>query len=358
MTAHRVVALALDGVLVLDLAAPAHFFGHLGPPRYEFALAAAEPGPVRSSAGFDVVAEHGACSLEQADTVVVPGYADPAQTPPEPVLAALRAAAERGARMVGICTGAFALAHAGLLDGRRAATHWREAHLLAARFPAVEVDADVIFVDDGNVLTSAGVAAGLDLCLHVVRCDHGAELATAFARRTVIAPHRDGGQAQFIDRPVPVSAEQATDGLAATRAWAQERLREPLDVGTLARHALVSPRTFARRFRAETGTTPHRWILHQRLLEARRLLESTDAPIEDVASGSGFGSAASLRMHFRASAGISPTAYRRAFADATASNASARRSRPRRISSAGWAVNDRRKVAGSGAPEKNGAPGT
>lgn len=320
MTAHRVVAVALDGVLVLDLAAPAHFFGHLGPPRYDFALAGAEPGPVRSSAGFDVVAEHGVCAIERADTVVVPGYAEPDQIPPEPVLASLRAAAHRGARMIGICTGAFALAHAGLLDGRRAATHWREAHLLAARFPAVEVDAEVIFMDDGNVLTSAGVAAGLDLCLHVVRCDHGAELATAFARRTVIAPHRDGGQAQFIDLPVPSSAEVATDHLAATRAWAQERLAEPLDVGTLARHALMSPRTFARRFRAETGTTPHRWILHQRLLEARRLLESSDTPIENVASSSGFGSAASLRVHFRASTGVSPTAYRRTFTDRAAAN--------------------------------------
>ena len=320
MIVRRVVAVALDGVLVLDLAAPAHFFGHLGPPRYEFALAAAEPGPVRSSTGFDVVAEHGASAIEQADTVVVPGYTDPDQIPPEPVVAALRAAAERGARMIGICTGAFALAHAGLLDGRRAATHWREAHLLAARFPAVQVDSDVIFVDDGNVLTSAGVAAGLDLCLHIVRCDHGAELATAFARRTVVAPHRDGGQAQFIDLPVPASAEWPNDHLAATRAWAQERLREPLDVGTLAQHALMSPRTFARRFRAETGTTPHRWILHQRLLEARRLLESSDTPIEDVARSSGFGSAASLRVHFKASTGISPTAYRRAFADAAASN--------------------------------------
>jgi transcriptional regulator GlxA family with amidase domain len=320
MAAHHVVAVALDGVLVLDLAAPSHFFGHLGPPRYDFALAAAEPGPVRSSSGFEVVAEHGVSAIEQADTVVVPGYADPDQTPPEPVVAALRAAAERGARMIGICTGAFALAHAGLLDGRRAATHWSEAQLLAARFPDVEVDPEVIFVDDGNVLTSAGVAAGLDLCLHVVRRDHGAELATKFARRTVVAPHRDGGQAQFIDLPVPASVERTTDHLAATRAWAQERLREPLDVGTLAQHALMSPRTFARRFRAETGTTPHRWILHQRLLEARRLLESSDTPIEDVASGSGFGSAASLRVHFRQSTGISPTAYRRAFTDAGSSH--------------------------------------
>jgi transcriptional regulator GlxA family with amidase domain len=212
-----------------------------------------------------------------------------------------------------ICTGAFALAHAGLLDGRRATTHWDDAGELASRFPAVQVDPDVLFVDDGDVLTSAGVAAGLDLCLHVVRQDHGADVANAVARRTVIAPHRDGGQAQFIELPVPPSVEGAAD-LAATRAWALERLNEPLDVATLARHALVSPRTFARRFVAETGTTPHKWLLHQRVLEARRLLETSDMPIEEVASACGFGSAASLREHFRRQTGTSPTAYRRTFA--------------------------------------------
>jgi AraC family transcriptional activator FtrA len=310
---HRVVAVVLDGVLILDLAAPAQFFGHLGAPRYEFALAAAEPGPVRTSSGFKVMVDRGARTIAKADTVIVPGYNRTDRRPPDAVLNALRRAAKNGARVMSICTGAFALAHAGLLDGRRATTHWDDAGSLAAQFPSVEVDPDVLFVDEGEVLTSAGVAAGLDLCLHVVRSDHGADVAAAFARRTVIAPHRDGGQAQFIELPTPPAIETSAD-LTATRAWALERLNQPLDVATLAHHAMVSPRTFARRFRAETGTTPHRWLLGQRVLEARRLLESTDIPIEDVASACGFGSAASLRAHFREHVGTSPTAYRQTFA--------------------------------------------
>lgn len=312
MTEHRVVAVVLDGVRMLDLAAPAHFFGHLGEGRYGFALAAAEAGPVMTSSGFEIVADAGVDAIEGADTVVVPGYGPVEEAPAEAILDALRAASRRGARMVAICTGAFALAYAGLLDGRRATTHWANTDALAARFPAVEVDPDVLFVDEGQVLTSAGVAAGLDLCLHIVRTDHGAELATALARRTVIAPHRDGGQAQFIDLPLPPVGENGAD-LAATRAWALERLDEPLDVATLARHAVVSPRTFARRFRAETGTTPHRWLLDQRILHARQLLESSDSSIEEVASHCGFGSAASLRAHFKRRTGTSPLAYRRTF---------------------------------------------
>lgn len=317
MAPHRVVAVLLEGVRVLDLAAPAHFFGHLGGSRYTFATAALEPGPVASSSGFALPAERGAAAIARAETVVVPGYGDVERTPPEPLLAALRRAAARGARVMSICTGAFALAHAGLLDGRRATTHWADAPALASLFPAVEVDPDVLFVDEGQVLTSAGVAAGLDLCLHVVRRDHGAEVAASLARRSVVAPHRDGGQAQFIDRPLPLTSEGGTD-LAATREWALERLEQPLDVATLARHALVSPRTFARRFRAETGTTPHRWLLGERLLRARRLLEGSEASVEEVAMRCGFGSAASLRAHFRRHTGTTPTAYRNTFAAAEA----------------------------------------
>lgn len=312
MARHRVVAVPLAGVRALDLAAPAHFFGHLGKVDYDFALATAVPGPVRTSSGFEILVEAGPAAIAAADTVVVPGYGRPEESPPEEVLDALREAAGRGARTVAICTGAFALAHAGLLDGRRATTHWASAAALAAAFPLVDVDPDVLFVDEGRVLTSAGVAAGIDLCLHIVRTDHGSELANAFARRTVVAPHRDGGQAQFIDLPVPRSTDGAAD-LAATRAWALERLDEPLDVATLARHAAVSPRTFARRFRAETGTTPHKWLVQQRILHARHLLESSDASVEEVASRCGFGSAASLRAHFRHQAGTSPIAYRRTF---------------------------------------------
>src|SRR3712207_3995636 len=216
MTRHRVVTLALDRVVAFDMATPAHVFR--GP--YAFALAAERPGPVTTSTGFAVVADHGLEALERADTVIVPGYGIDA-APPEAVLDALRAAHARGARTVSICTGAFALAHAGLLDGRRATTHWRWAPLLAEMFPAVDVDPGVLYVDEGDVLTSAGVAAGIDLCLHIVRLDHGAEHANAVARRMVVSPHRSGGQAQFVDRPVPETQESS---LEPTRAWALDRL--------------------------------------------------------------------------------------------------------------------------------------
>ncbi|MDW5596163.1 helix-turn-helix domain-containing protein [Conexibacter stalactiti] len=313
-TPHHVVALVSEGVIVLDLAAPAHLFGFVDPARYSFALAAERPGAVMSSSGFAIVAEHGLDELARADTIVVPGSVGAEETTPAPALLdVLRAAAERGARIVSVCAGAFALAHAGLLDGRRATTHWADADLLATRFPRVTVDPDVLYVDEGQVLTSAGIAAGLDLCLHVVRRDHGAEVAADFARRTVIAPHRDGGQAQFIEAPVTTVEEVASVALDTTRAWALERLHEPLPVERLAAHAHVSPRTFARRFRAETGTTPAQWLLHQRVLAARRLLEGTDAPVEQVAADCGFGSAASLRTHFARATRTSPTAYRRAF---------------------------------------------
>ena len=307
---QRVVALALDRVVAFDLATPTQVFGHNGGSRYRFALAGVSPGPVATSTGFAVVADHGVEALADGDTIVVPGYDDVDAVPPAAALDALRAAHARGARVVSICTGAFALAHAGLLDGRRATTHWRAAALLAERFPRIDVDPNVLYVDDGDVLTSAGVAAGIDLCLHIVRRDHGAEVAARMARRIVVAPHRDGGQAQFVERPV---AEEPREGLAATRAWALERVHRPLDVRALAAHAGVSGRTFARRFRAETGTTPLQWLLGQRVLEARRLLERTDLPVEDVAQRAGFGTAASLREHFARATATTPTAYRRSF---------------------------------------------
>lgn len=319
---HRVVALALPGVVLLDLAAPTHLFGHCGGRRYAFALAGLAAGPVTTTTGFDVIAPHGLEALAEADTIVVPGLADHLAPPPAAVLDGLRTAAARGARVMSVCTGAFVLAHAGLLDGRRATTHWQSATQLAERFPRVEVDPAVLYVDEGQILTSAGVAAGLDLCLHVIRRDHGAELAGRLARRTVVAPHRDGGQAQFVPRPVTGGApgfdadgRVAAAGLAPTRAWALERLTESLDVATLARHACVSPRTFARRFREETGTTPAQWLLDQRTLAAQALLERTDLPVEQVAQRSGFGSAASLRQHFGRRARTTPTAYRRTFRD-------------------------------------------
>lgn len=317
MAPHRVVALVSERVIALDLAAPAHLFGHLGLPRYSFVVAAEHPGPVTTSSGFSVVAERGLEALAVADTVVVPGSDGASAHAPAPaVLDALRAANARGARIASVCAGAFTLARAGLLDGRRAATHWSDAAVLAAQFPQVTVDPDVLYIDEGDVLTSAGIAAGLDLCLHLVRRDHGAEVAASFARRTVIAPHRDGGQAQFIERPLPSRPQERAGSavaLAATHAWALERLHEPLDVARLAAHANVSPRTLARRFRDETGTTPGRWLLQQRVLAARRLLERTDLPVEQIATDCGFGSAASLRVHFARATRTNPTTYRRTF---------------------------------------------
>jgi AraC family transcriptional activator FtrA len=315
MAAHHVVALALERLVLLDVAAPAHVFGHWGGDRYSFVLAGLDSAPVMTSSGFAVEVQAGLEALRQAETVVVPGYLGTTRCPPEPALRELRRAARRGARVMSICTGAFALAHAGLLDGRRATTHWDSAADFAEQFPAVLLDANVLYVDDGAVLTSAGVAAGLDLCLHVVRRDHGAKVASHIARHTVIAPHREGGQAQFIERPI----EPATAGLPRlerTRTWALDRLDEPLTVSDLAQNACVSARTFARRFRAETGTTPLQWLLAQRVRRAQQLLESSDAPVDEIARVCGFADAAGLRHHFRRATGTTPTAYRRAFSGA------------------------------------------
>ena len=305
---HRVVALLAGEVVAFDLAIPAQIFGR-EPDLYDWAVCAPEPGPVATENGFDVLVPHGLGALAEADTIVVPGIGDRAwPLPPEPV-EALRAAAAGGARVASICTGAFVLAAAGLLDGRRATTHWRYAALLTREFPAVDVDPDVLYVDEGDVLSSAGVAAGIDLCLHIVRKDHGAEVANRIARRIVVAAHRDGGQAQFVERPLPAP----DGGLAATRAWMEERLDEQLTVEDMARHAACSPRSFARRFRAETGTTPLQWLIGRRVAEAQRLLEGSELPVEQVASQAGFGTAAALRQHFGRALSTSPTAYRRAF---------------------------------------------
>jgi transcriptional regulator GlxA family with amidase domain len=311
---HRVVALCLDGVVAFDLAAPAQAFSVAatkeGAPLYEFSTCSLEGGELRSTTGFGVITQGDLTLLRAADTVIVPAYLSVFSPPPAEALAALRAAAGRGARVISVCTGAFALAHAGLLDGRRATTHWAFADGLAARFPAVEVDAAALYVDEGSVMTSAGLSAGIDLCLHVIREDYGAAVGERVARYMVAAPHRDGGQAQFIER----SEMTASAGsLEETRRWAAERLDEPLDVAAMAGHANVSPRTFARRFREETSTTPLQWLLARRVQEARRLLEETDLAVEAVAWRAGFGTAASLRDHFRRATATTPTAYRRSF---------------------------------------------
>jgi transcriptional regulator GlxA family with amidase domain len=310
---HRVAVLCLDGLVAFDLTAPAQAFMLAarsgGEPLYEVVVCSPDGGPIRTTSGFQVIPSAGLAALRRAETVVLPGYAGILEPPPEEALEAIRAAARRGARLMSVCTGAFALAHAGVLDGRRATTHWAWAGEMAGRFPAVEVDPDALFVDEGEVLTSAGLSAGIDLSLHVVRRDCGAAVGERVARHMVAAPHRDGGQAQFF-RPAPPNGGGS---LEPTRRWALESLADPLDVAAMSGHAGVSPRTFARRFREETGTTPLQWLLAQRVLEARRLLEESDLPVEEVAWRCGFGTAASLREHFRRATATTPTAYRRSF---------------------------------------------
>jgi AraC family transcriptional activator FtrA len=309
---HRVVALCLPGLVAFDLTAPAQAFALAarpgGEPLYEFSTCSLDGDPVATTSGFAVTPPAGIEALARADTLVLPGYAALLSPPPEEALAAMRDAAERGARLMSICTGAFALAYAGGLDYRRATTHWGWAGELARRFPKVRVEPNSLFVDEGEVLTSAGLSAGIDLSLHVIRRDFGAATADRVARHMVAPPHREGGQAQFF-KP----EEEGGGSLEATRQWIAGRLAEPLDVASMSRHAGVSPRTFARRFREETGTTPLQWLLSQRVLEARRLLEESDLPVETIAWQVGFGTAASLRDHFRRATATTPTAYRRSF---------------------------------------------
>jgi transcriptional regulator GlxA family with amidase domain len=313
---HRIAVLALPDVVAFDLATPFQMLAR----HYEVTLCGAEAGAIPTTSGFTLVAGRGLDAVAEADTVLVPGF-DPREhgwPPPPPALRALRAARARGVRIASICTGAFALGAAGLLDGRRVTTHWRHARRLAELYPQAHVDPDVLYVDDGDLLTSAGVAAGIDLCLHLLRRDHGAEAANAVARQTVVAPHRAGGQAQFIQRPIPADDD---GGLEATRAYALEHLDQPLTVKQLAAHACTSERTFNRRFRQETGTTPLKWLHAQRVDHARRLLEGSDLAIETVAQRCGFSSAAILRQHFRHATATTPTAYRRTFAGSVGSTA-------------------------------------
>ena len=283
----------------------------MGLPNYRVQVCAAEPGPLTTAMQYGIEPRYGLRSVSRADTIVIPAWRDIDETPPEPLLRALRRAHRRGARIASLCSGAFVLAHAGLLDGLRATTHWMYADALASRFPSVDVDPTVLYVDEGSILTSAGTASGIDLCLHMVRQDHGAEVANAFARRMVVPPHRDGGQAQFVQSPMATAVEG--NHLAATLEWAMEHLDQVITVEQLAAHAHRSPRTFARHFRAETGTTPLQWLLAQRIEAAQRMLETTDVPVAEVAIDCGFGSSAALRMHFGRAVGTSPAAYRRTF---------------------------------------------
>jgi transcriptional regulator GlxA family with amidase domain len=309
MATHRVAVLALDGVTPLDLAIPAQIFGRRAQTPYEVTLCALT-SRVTTAGGFELVVTGGLEQLSAADTVIVPGYEPPLRPPPSAVLDVLARARDRGRRVASICTGAFALAAAGVLDGLQATTHWQYIDDLERDYPGVRVERDVLYVDEGEVLSSAGVCCGIDLCLHIVRRDLGAMIANEIARGLVAAPHRDGGQAQFVPAPVAVSGDTS---LAPTRGWALQRLDQPLTLSVLARHAGMSQRTFIRRFTEETATTPLQWLVNARLGLARELLETTDHSIDRVARDCGMGTAANLRLHFRRSLGTTPTAYRRTF---------------------------------------------
>lgn len=309
---RRIVVIAVPPVTTFDLSIPEVVFPAVrvdGRPGYEVTVCTPEPGVVPGYNGLAVVIPNGLDVIEDADTLIVTGTGAREAADPR-VLDALRRAAGRGKRIASICTGAFVLAQAGLLDGRPATTYWPFTQEMRDRFPAVDLQPDVLFVDDGAILTSAGLAAGLDLCLHMIRIDYGAVAANAAARLAVVAPVRPGGQAQFIQTPLP---PESGTGLAETRAWALERLGEPLTLADLAAHARASPRTLTRRFREETGLSPLQWLLHQRVDRARELLEATDLPIKQVARRSGLGTAESLRQHLMRRNGVTPTAYRTAF---------------------------------------------
>ncbi|MDV9177206.1 helix-turn-helix domain-containing protein [Streptomyces sp. W16] len=307
---ERVVVLALDGVYPFELGIPSRIFG-AADGRYEVLTCTVDGRPVRTSADFSVSVEHGPEILETADTVVVAAMATPRIPTGLPAeIADALARIRPDARIVSICTAAFVLAAAGLLDGRRATTHWQVVDRFRALYPQVDLDPDVLFVQDGRILTSAGAASGVDICLHIVRTDHGSELANAVARSCVVPPFRDGGQAQFIQQPVPDCGATST---AATRDWALTRLDESLALNDLARHAGMSLRTFARRFNDEVGLSPGRWLIQQRVARARDLLEASDLSVDQIAGRVGFATGASLRQHLHAAIGVSPQAYRRTF---------------------------------------------
>lgn len=320
---HRVVVLLLEPLIGYDATIPGAVLGSArgtdGTPLYSVEMASLDGGPVRTTSGYAVLPHGDATLLEAADTVIVPGTRAPGPRHEGVLDDELRAALGRirpSARIVSICTGAYVLAAAGLLDGRPATTHWQSTEDFARLFPQVDLDEDVLFVDDGDVLTSAGLSAGVDLCLHLVRRDHGSTVANDVARYCVVPPWRDGGQAQYIERPVPVVDDAST---SSVRAWALEHLADDLSVPVLARRARMSGRTFARRFRDETGLTPATWVTQQRVHLAQHLLETTDLTIDVVATRAGFGTSASLRKHCAATLGVSPQAYRRTFRGATES---------------------------------------
>jgi transcriptional regulator GlxA family with amidase domain len=309
---HRVAVLVLEGAKPLDVGIPAQVFTTRASMPYEVRVCGAAPGLVTGADGLSYHVAHGLEALVWADIVFIPGYRLPGRDdPPRPVVDALVAAHERGARLAAISTGAFALAATGLLDGKRATTHWHYTRALAAKHPSVRVDENVLFVDEGDVLTSAGAASGIDLCLHVLRGDLGVAASNHAARRLVAAPYRSGGQAQYVPRSVP---EPRGERFAATREWALRRLGDHLTLDVLARQAAVSPRTFSRRFVDETGYTPMQWVVRARVDMARELLERSERGVEQIAADVGLGTGANLRLHFQRILGTTPSEYRRTFA--------------------------------------------
>lgn len=311
----QMAVLVFDGMSLFHLSVPGLVLGGdrqaSGLPLHRLRYVALQPGRIHTADGLEIHVHHGLAALARADLVVIPSWGDPAQVAPAALTQALRKAHRRGARIVGLCLGAFVLGDAGLLDGHAATTHWAWRELFAQRFPHTTFRPDVLYVDNGDIITSAGTVAAIDCCLHLVRERHGADVANRIARRLVTPPHRQGGQAQYVEQPVPVLASE--NRLGEVLAWARSRLAEPLNLDTLAARGHMSRRTFTRRFREATGTTVGRWLSAERLLRAQQLLETTEMPIERVATEAGFGSALSLRQHFMARNAGSPTAYRRNF---------------------------------------------
>lgn len=315
LTQPLVVALAYDGLCTFEFGVAVEIFGlsrpELGEYWYRFAVASVDGGELRATGGVRVVADGDLSLIAEAGTVMVPGWRGVDEPVPEALCQQLRAAYARGCRIMSICSGVFVLAAAGLLDGRKATTHWRYLDALQQRYPAIDVVPDVLYVDEGNLLTSAGSAAGIDLCLHLVRRDYGQETANSVARRLVVQPHRDGAQSQSIVRPVPVARESKRLGLLFD--YLHQQLAENHTVASLASRAGMSPRTFLRRFQDATGTTPARWLLNERLVRARTMLEKTRLSLDHIAAQVGFGSASTLRYHFQQHFSVSPAAYRKSF---------------------------------------------
>ena len=313
-TTQRIAVIAFEGMTPFHLSVPCLVFGTSvddGPPPFEVVVCAAEGRSLRTSAGFAIAVERDLSAMDEADIVVMPAWFDDCRRAAPDLIERLQRAHARGARMVGLCLGAFPVAQAGLLDGRRATTHWELAHVLARLYPKVKVDREVLYVDEGKVLTSGGMAAGLDCCLHLLRELRGAELANRVARRLLIAPHRQGGQAQFIEQPLPSTPSEGR--FSEVLEWVLHNLAQPHGIDALAERAAMSRRNFTRHFRQATGTSFKQWLLSQRLAQAQRMLECTNAAIEVVAGEAGFGTALSLRQHFRANLRTSPSDYRKQF---------------------------------------------